>query len=290
MAAALEAPARRRDLLHDPRLWITVGLMAVLATGWLVAALLVGHHLSDSTVAFLPLGVFLIPVLYASVTFGLGGGMVLAIVSAAATVPWAMASLSRQDTLGAWSDLVQAVVLVLVAYFVGRAVRAERRSREVAELSRLDHLLAEVRYRDLFETNSQPILIADVGGMVHEANLAAHELFGRGGLGGATLAGLLGTDAAAAVLPGGSASADGGGASGRRRPARRLPPGRAGGGHRRAGDVPGGPPGRHRGRPPARAGARPTRPTSCAARRTSAAGSPRSCTTGRCRPWSTCAA
>ncbi|MGH9093410.1 MAG: PAS domain-containing protein, partial [Acidimicrobiales bacterium] len=207
VAAALEVPAGRRDLLHDPRLWITVGLVAVLATGWLVAALLLGHHLSDNSVAFLPLGVFLIPVLYASVTFGLGGGMVLAIVSAAATVPWAMASLSRQDALGAWSDLVQAVVLVLVAYFVGRAVRAERRSREVAELSRLDHLLAEVRYRDLFETNSQPILIADVGGTVYEANLAALELFGRSGLGGLTLAGLLGPDAAAAVLPGGSASA-----------------------------------------------------------------------------------
>jgi signal transduction histidine kinase len=196
-----------RSLLHDPRLWVTAGLVAVLAAGWLLAALFVGHPLSDNTVAFLPLGVFLIPVLYASVTFGLGGGMCLAIVSGAAIIPWALASLSRQDALGAWSDLVQAVVLVMVAYFVGRAVRAERQAREVVEISRLDHLLAEVRYRDLFETNNAPILIADASGVVHETNLAADELFSRRPAGARmTLTELLGPEVAATVVPGGAGS------------------------------------------------------------------------------------
>jgi signal transduction histidine kinase len=202
-----DGPSVEGSLLHDRRLWVTAGLIAVLASGWLVAALMVGHPLSGNTLAFLPLGVFLIPVLYASVTFGLGGGMFLAILSAAATIPWALASLSRQDTLGAWSDLVQAVVLVLVAYFVGRAVRAERLAREVAEASRLDHLLAEVRYRDLFETNSAPIVIADGRGLVHETNLAADELFSRWPVGsGVTLADLLGTEVAGALLTGGTDS------------------------------------------------------------------------------------
>ncbi len=192
------------SLLHDRRLWVTAGLIAVLASGWLVAAIVAGRPLSGNTLAFLPLGVFLIPVLYASVTFGLGGGMFLAILSAAATVPWALASLSRQDALGAWSDFVQAVVLVLVAYFVGRAVRAERRARQVAEASRLDHLLAEVRYRDLFETNSAPILIADASGAVHETNLAADELFATGpARAGLVLADLLGEEVAEALLAGG---------------------------------------------------------------------------------------
>jgi signal transduction histidine kinase len=187
-------------LLRDHRLWVTVGLVAVLAIAWQVPAALLDHPLTGTTTTLLPLGIFLVPVLYASVTFGLGGGLVLAIVSAVATVPWALGSLSHQYTLGAWFDLAQVLVLVLVAYFVGRGVRDERRAREAAERSRQDHLLAEIRYRDLFDTNSQPILLADVSGVVHEANVAAEELFGPPA--GATLAELLGTGAFEALQDG----------------------------------------------------------------------------------------
>ncbi len=202
-AAARPATARRR-LLRDHRLWVTVGLVAVLAIAWQVPAALLDHPLTGTTTTLLPLGIFLVPVLYASVTFGLGGGLVLAIVSAVATVPWALDSLSHQYTLGAWFDLAQVLVLVLVAYFVGRGVRDERRARDVAERSRQDHLLAEIRYRDLFDTNSQPILLADVSGVVHEANVAAEELFrpGRSPAGASAAGGQQG-----GVLPAGAPGA-----------------------------------------------------------------------------------
>jgi signal transduction histidine kinase len=181
-----------------------MGLVAVLSTAWLVTFLLLDHPLSADTTTFLPLGIFLIPVLYASITFGLGGGLVLAMVSGVATIPWALESLSQRDTLGAWFDLVQVVVLVVVAYFVGKAVRAERQARETAERSRQDHLLAEVRYHDLFDTNSQPILLADLYGFVHEANVAARDLFGAGTapLTGASLPDLLGRDLFATLRAG----------------------------------------------------------------------------------------
>lgn len=214
-----EVGAARRAWLRDHRLWVTVGLVAVLAIAWQVPAALLGHPLTGTTTTLLPLGIFLVPVLYASVTFGLEGGLVLAIVSAVATVPWALDSLTHQYALGAWFDLAQVLVLVLVAYFVGRGVRDERRAREAAERSRQDHLLAEIRYRDLFDTNSQPILLADVSGVVHEANVAAEELFGPGRppaagisagaplaganpLAGATLAELLGPNAFEALREG----------------------------------------------------------------------------------------
>ena len=169
-----------------------------------MAFFLLGHPLTSDTANFLPLGIFLVPVLYASVTFGLGGGMVVAITSSLATLPWVMESLSHHDTLGSWFDFVQVVVLLVVAFFVGTAVRAERKARRAAERSRQDHLLAEIRYRDLFDTNSQPILLADLSGVVHEANVAAEDLFGQGirSLTGNLLPVLLGDDVFAALRAG----------------------------------------------------------------------------------------
>jgi PAS domain S-box-containing protein len=172
------AASEPRGALRDIRLWITIGLVAVLALVWQVGFLMTGHPVSAEAANFLPLGIFLVPVLYAAITFGLGGGVAVAAVSAVATVPWVVQSLDQQDVIGAWFDVVQIVVLLVVAFFVGRGVRFERLARQAAERSRRDHLLAEMRYRDLFETNSQPILLADLSGSVKEANVAAVEAFG----------------------------------------------------------------------------------------------------------------
>ncbi|MDA8360053.1 MAG: sensor histidine kinase [Actinomycetota bacterium] len=168
-------------LLRDARLWMTAGLVAVFALAWQLGFVVFGHPVSVETANFLPLGIFLVPVLYAAITFGLRGGMLVAAVSVVATVPWIAQSLEQQDPIGAWFDFVQVVVLVVVAYFVGRGVRDERLARLAAERSRRDHLLAEIRYRDLFETNSQPILLCDPAGSVVEANVAALDAFDDGG-------------------------------------------------------------------------------------------------------------
>jgi len=202
-AGILQRPARG-ELLRDARLWITVGLVAVFALAWQVAFLFSGHPISVTSADFLPLGVFLVPVLYASVSFGLGGGLVVATVATVATLPWMARSLEHQDPTGAWLDFAQVLVVVVVAYFVGRAVRAERRARRASEQSWQGHLLAEVRYRDLFETNSQPILLVDMAGVVHEANVAAGELFGRAAssLVRTTLPELIGPEVSTAVRKG----------------------------------------------------------------------------------------
>jgi len=168
-------------LLRDVRLWITAGLVAVFALVWQLGFVVFGHPVSVETANFLPLGIFLVPVLYAAITFGLQGGILVAAVSVVATVPWIVQSLEQQDPVGAWFDFVQVVVLVVVAYFVGRGVRDERLARLAAERSRRDHLLAEMRYRNLFETNSQPLLLCDLAGSVVEANVAAQGAFGRVG-------------------------------------------------------------------------------------------------------------
>jgi len=201
------SPERRRgarDTVGNPRLWVTVGLVMFCALAWQSAYLLLGRPETAESVDFLPLGVFLIPVLYASISFGLGGGMAVAAVSALATAPWVVDDAVRRDGAGAWLELMQVVVLVVVAYFVGKGVRDERQARLLAELSRHDHLLAEIRYRDLFDTNSQPILLTALSGEVQEANRAAEQLFFRrpGALGGVPLSELVGDEVAAALLDG----------------------------------------------------------------------------------------
>jgi len=198
------AKPARPELLRDPRLWITLGLIALFAVVWQVVTVLADQPSYSSSTNLLPLGVFLVPVLYASITFGLGGGMVVAVTSAVATLPWVIESLIHHNNVGAWFDFVQVLILVVLAYFVGKAVRSERVARQASERSRQDHLLAEIRYRDLFETNSQPILLADLAGVVQEANVAAQELFGSDGhpLAGARLQQLVGTEAFDALRAG----------------------------------------------------------------------------------------
>ena len=198
-------PSTGRGVLRDPRLWITVCLVAVLALAWQGILTALNLSVASDTEDFLPLAIFLVPVLYASTTFGLNGGLVVASVSAVATVPWAVQATSAGNKAGAWFDAVQVFVLLVLAYFVGKTVDAEREARVATERSRQDHLLAEMRYRDLFESNSQPIFLVDLSGAISEANVAAEGLFGHGPgtLEGQTIQNLIGHSAFMAVRAGG---------------------------------------------------------------------------------------
>ena len=122
-------PSTGRGVLRDPRLWITVCLVAVLALAWQGILTALNLSVASDTEDFLPLAIFLVPVLYASTTFGLNGGLVVASASAVATVPWAVQATSAGNKAGAWFDAVQVFVLLVLAYFVGKTVDAEREAR-----------------------------------------------------------------------------------------------------------------------------------------------------------------
>jgi PAS domain S-box-containing protein len=125
----------------------------------------------------MPLGLFLVPVLYASAKFGTLGGVVFAVVATAVVFPLVVGATRDGQSTYAWFEVVELSVLYVIAYFVGTAVTAEREARRFAEIARVAHRAAEDRYRGLFETNSEPILLVDSGGEVVEANEAALELF-----------------------------------------------------------------------------------------------------------------
>ena len=87
--------------------------------------------------------------------------------------------MSAHEYVAAWAELMQVVLLDVLAFLIGQRVSAERAARRLAEISREAHLNAEAMYRDLFDSNQAPILIVDGDGFVVESNAAAQHAFGR---------------------------------------------------------------------------------------------------------------
>jgi signal transduction histidine kinase len=169
-----------RPPLADRRFWVVQGLVLVIAI--VHEAIDLTRVLSPFSGAdIVPVALFLIPVVYAALNFGLIGSFATAGLVTVLTIP---------DTLvvpqegGPWPDLLQLGVIDVVALFVGHRVERERVARELVEL-------AEDRFRALFETNRAPILVVAADGSVVDANPAAGELFGPS-VRGARLPALLG--------------------------------------------------------------------------------------------------
>jgi len=166
------------EVLRSRRFWMIVIVVIAVALVWQIVVITATQSSAPSAIDFVPLGLFLVPVLFASINFGMTGGIVVSGVVVLVTIPWFVRAIRADDPVDAWFDVVQVLVLVVVAYFVGRGVTGERKARMAAEASRQAHSLAEARYRDLFETNSEPILLFGEDGVVQEANAAADRLFG----------------------------------------------------------------------------------------------------------------
>lgn len=191
-----------RWALRDRRLWLDVAVVVALAAGWLGVSASVGGTSPSQVADYLPLGLYLVPVLYAAIRFGITGALAVTVAVAVVSVPWAVVSLGRQDVLGAWANLVQVASLLVVAAVVGRAVSSEREARMAAEEARQAHVVAESRFRELFDANVDPVLLVDMAGSVVEANAAAVALAGPPAA-GADLSALVGRALADRLLAGG---------------------------------------------------------------------------------------
>ena len=173
-------PTRVRGLdapWADSRFWILE--LIVLALFLIRLALTVSLHLNQTSEAsrFTTVALFLIPVVFAAVTFGFSGAIITSAWVTVLTVPQFVMDLNAHDFAAAWTELMQVVILNVLALLVGQRVTAERRARHAAESAQEAHLRAEALYRDLFDTNKAPILIVDPNGFVVEANASALHVF-----------------------------------------------------------------------------------------------------------------
>ena len=163
-----------RPPLGDRRFWYIQAL---------ILALVVGHLLLDVHVVRLPLrapdyptvGLFLLPVVYAALRFGLGGACASAAWGTLLMMPDLFVVDSRVDM---WADGTLLVLICVVAVAVGQRVEKEMSARQRADAAISAHSAAEARFRALFEASSAPTLVADGSGALREANPAAKDLFG----------------------------------------------------------------------------------------------------------------
>ena len=118
-----------RPPLRDTRFWIVQGLVIVIA---------VLHEAADARALQLPVGIpdfatvslFLVPIIYAALNFGLTGSFATAAWVTALSMPDFVA-VDRSDHH--WVDGLQLVIIDTVAVFVGLRVEQERTARHRAE-------------------------------------------------------------------------------------------------------------------------------------------------------------
>ena len=125
---------------------------------------------------FVPVSLYLIPVIYAALTFGLAGALATALWATVLTTPnfifW-------HQGLERFGVIFQMLIVVAVAYFLGRRVDRERSAWQRAEATGTALKTSETRYRGLLESSPAAILVLDRTGTVLEANPAAGILFSR---------------------------------------------------------------------------------------------------------------
>jgi PAS domain S-box-containing protein len=180
-ATALTPAAERPQIQRLVRFfWPPLGRREFWLVQGMVAAIAIGHSANEQfrwvdlhEADFIPVSMFLLPVVYAGLVFGTRGATLTAALAFVLTLPnivvwhqgWGMAG-----------ELWQAALVVCVGVFVGRRADRERRARLEAELREKQRQASEERYRGLFEAAADPILLLDEDGVVLEANQAAMAL------------------------------------------------------------------------------------------------------------------
>lgn len=179
---------------------------------WAVQALVVliagGHFMVEATageihaaLAFIPTSLFLVPVVYAALSFGLHGSLPTALWSGLLTIPNVVLLHHGGEQLG---ELWQLGLVVLVAAFVGYRVDREKRARKDAEEREQARRVSEQKYRGIFDHVAEPILVLGPSCEIENANVAAARLFSAGvpELRGRRVCDLLGIDFEQAVIRG----------------------------------------------------------------------------------------
>ncbi len=188
---------------REPRFW------GVLAATGLVFTL---HQATDGRLGLsifpdvphqATLILFVLPIMYASLTFGMVGAAGTTLLSIALTGADLLMEVPNANLL---SDLgvtaLEVAMFGVIAVVVGQRVEAERAARRAAEVSGERHRMARELHQALFDGNQSPILLVGPDGTVRQMNARAHALL-QDRLGPrATLADMLGGDVARNLLHG----------------------------------------------------------------------------------------
>ena len=158
--------------LKDRRFWIIQALIALVA----------GLHNSleaitalpeNDLLCFVPTSLFFMPVVVAAVSFGLRGSVATSAWCALLTLP---NTVFRHSGYERWGEVSQMGFVAVAGLFLGMRVdEAARAYARTAAVSR-ELELSQLKYRQLFESAREGILVVEYSGRIVEANAAARAL------------------------------------------------------------------------------------------------------------------
>lgn len=185
-------------VLYDARFWATQ-LLVVAIAGLHTLLEARSPSLPTQILYFVPEALFLIPVGYAALNFGLSGSLPTALWCTLLALPNLLIWHQGEESSGI---LFQLGIIIAVGFFVGQRVDQETQARRQAEHAQAALQVSEARYRALFESSADGVIVFDQAGIVREANPAAGELCDRpaANLQGLPLLTLLGQDGADRLL------------------------------------------------------------------------------------------
>jgi two-component system sensor histidine kinase UhpB len=193
LARRLASVSRRisRPPVREARFWIVQAVVVGIAAFHL--AIDVVSATPSAVPAGIPVALLLVPISYTALRYGLSGSAATAVWAA---LLWLPDLLLPRDRGHVGNDLIELALVIAVAVFVGYHIDAERLARASAQRARTQQQAAEARYRQLFETNAAPILVATQSGTILDANPAACALV-QGTVIGRPVRDVLGRDAGA---------------------------------------------------------------------------------------------
>ncbi|MBI4218957.1 MAG: PAS domain-containing sensor histidine kinase [Chloroflexi bacterium] len=171
-----------RPRIDDWRFWAIQGLVIVIATTHTTLEVfrslghtaLVGSSPSVPFLSFVPVSLFIIPVVWAALGFGLPGALATAAWCTLLTVPNFVMHPGAERARELWQMGLVDLVAIFVGQRVDREFAARRRAQDVSDALRA----SEIRFRNLFESSPVSVLVVGADGAVLDANPAATTLFG----------------------------------------------------------------------------------------------------------------
>ncbi len=125
---------------------------------------------------FLPMSLFFIPVVYAALYFGLSGSVATALWCTLLSTPNWFFWHHGSERFGVISQML---IVDAVAVFVGSRVDQQLKARAEAEAASRALQVSETKYRGLFETAGEGVIVLDKSQRIVECNVAAGVLLRR---------------------------------------------------------------------------------------------------------------
>ena len=175
---AAEIRRRLNQALRHPQFWVAITLVATISIAQDTVEALdlqpTSGVLRDLPHEFVRNFLFIVPVAYSALKFGTVGALATAVLCTFMVIPNLLFLHSGHGLVGVMSQMA---VIYVIALLVGTRVESEVAARRTAEDALVEANVSATKYRSLFETAGEGILVISQSAVIVDANVAAEALF-----------------------------------------------------------------------------------------------------------------